>query len=347
MNEIDIVIAGVGRFGALHASVWAQAGARLVGACDPNEERLADVARAHGVAETATELAPLLARLSPSVVVIASDESTHASLALIALEAGCHVFVEKPLALSAADAWTIQEASARVGRHVVTGNISRFAMPYRRMRERLRADAIGRLCALRLRRDFSRSWYASFGDRVHPVWESCIHDIDLAVSFTGAPVTRAMAMSSAAAGAAEPSVISALLEFEGGATATVESAWLVPDTAPDTVSGSLELEGTIAAEAELLGLDGVIRQRLLSDALVEWTTTGSRVPDLSLWPDEDGQVGGALRREVDYALGVVTGQRAHDVIPLDEACWGIAAAEAVELALRTRQPVTVRSLAGG
>lgn len=341
MNEIDIVIAGVGRFGALHALVWTQAGARVVGVCDPNEDRLANVARAHGIAATSTELAPLLDRLSPTVVVIASDESTHASLAIAALKAGCHVFVEKPLALSAADAWAIQDASARTGRHVVTGNISRFATPYRRMRERLRADAIGKLCALRLRRDFSRSWYSSFGDRVHPVWESCIHDMDLAVWFTGAPVTRTMALTSAAAGAAEPSVISALLEFEGGVTATVESAWLVPDTAPDTISGALELEGTIAAETELLGLRGVMRQRLLSDSLIEWTATGSRAPDLSLWPDEDGQVGGALRREVDYAVDVFTGRRPNDVMPLNEACWGVAATEAVELTLRTRQPVTV------
>ncbi|MQA17663.1 MAG: hypothetical protein GEV09_27375 [Pseudonocardiaceae bacterium] len=67
------------------------------------------------------------------------------------------------------------------------------------------------------------------------------------------------------------------------------------------------------------------------------------MPDLSLWPDEDGQIGGALRREVDYTLAVVSGVRAHDVIPLDQACWGVAAAEAVEQALHTRQPVTVGS----
>lgn len=339
MNEIDVVIAGVGRFGALHALVWTQAGARVVGACDPDEERLAEVARRHGIDATATELAPLLDRLSPTVVVIASDESSHAALALTALAAGCHVFVEKPLALSAADASAIQAAASRYERQVVTGNISRFAAPYRRMRERLRAGAIGTLCAIRLRRDFSREWYASFGDRVHPVWESCVHDIDLAVSFAGVPVRRVQATSSAAAGAAEPSVLSALLEFENGVTATVESAWLLPTSAPDTISGSLELDGTIAGEAELLGLDGVLRQRLVSEALVEWTAAGYRVPDLTLWPDDDGQVGGALRREVDYALAVVTGRRAHDVIPLDQACWGVAAAEAVETALRTRQPV--------
>jgi predicted dehydrogenase len=338
-----VAVVGVGRFGALHARVWREAGCRLVGMCDTDGQRLADVAGRFGVDVLDTDAEALLGAVRPDVVVIASDEHSHADLARTALAAGAHVFVEKPLALTAADAWAIHDMAAAAGREVVAGQISRFAAPYVRMRASIAAGRIGKLSALRLRRDFSRAWFAAFGARVHPVWESCIHDIDLAISFVGRPVQRVCAMSSSAADEAEPGVVAALLEFDNGVIATVESAWLVPDTAPQTISGALELQGSIVAEAEALGLAGVLRQRLVGDALVEWLPDGVYVPDLSLWPEEGGVVAGALRSEVDYAIGVFTGERTHDVVPIEQVCWGVEVAEAIVRSLETRAPVTLIS----
>jgi len=159
------------------------------------------------------------------------------------------------------------------------------------------------------------------------------------VSFAGRPVRRVSAVAARAAEAEAPSVVSALLEFEGGVMATVESAWLVPDSAPRTLAGALALDGSIVAEAEVLGAEGILRQRLVADSLVEWTKAGAFVPDLSLWPEEDGTVGGALRQEVAYAIDVFLGRRAPDRVPLQEVCWGIEAAEAVVTSLTTGSPV--------
>jgi predicted dehydrogenase len=336
-----VVVAGVGRFGALHARVWRELGAEVVGLCDVDERRVREVAADLGVDAVSVDLPSLLSRVRPDVVVVVSDESTHTELTVTALESGCHVFVEKPLAMSSADAWRIFATSRAAAREVVAGQISRFAAPYVRMQQTLRAGRVGRLCSLRLRRDFSRQWFLAFGDRVHPVWESCIHDIDLAVSFAGRPVRRATAVAARAAEDEAPSVVSALLEFEGGVIATVESAWLVPDSAPRTLAGALALEGAIVAEAEVLGAEGIIRQRLVADDLVEWTNTGAFVPDLSLWPEEDGTVGGALRQEVAYAIDVFLGRRAPDRVPLREVCWGVEAAEAVVASLAAGAPVDV------
>lgn len=336
-----VVVAGVGRFGTLHTRVWRELGAEVVGLCDVDETRLREVASDLGVQAVSVDLPGLLPRVRPDVVVVVSDESTHADLTVTALESGCHVFVEKPLALSSAEAWRVFAVAAAAGREVVAGQISRFAAPYVRMRQTLVDGHVGRLCALRLRRDFSRQWFLSFGDRVHPVWESCIHDIDLAVSIAGQPVQRVSAVAARAAEDEAPSVVSALLEFQGGVIATVESAWLVPDSAPRTLAGALALDGSIVAEAEVLGTEGILRQRLVADSLVEWTNTGAFVPDLSLWPEEDGTVGGALRREVAYAIDVFRGRRTPDRVPLQEVCWGVEAAEAVVASLAAGSPVDV------
>ena len=80
----------------------------------------------------------------------------------------------------------------------------------------------------------------------------------------------------------------------------------------------------------------------MAENLVEWTNAGAFVPDLSLWPEEDGLVGGALRREVAYAMDVFRGRREPDRVPLREVCWGIEAAEAVVGSLTTGAPVDVR-----
>jgi predicted dehydrogenase len=338
-HGLKVVIAGTGRFGTLHGRVWREAGTHVAGLCDVDRSRLEEASQTLGITKVSTELRSLLEATGADVVVVASDEAAHVPLTLEALDLGCHVFVEKPLALSGDDAWRVHDAAQAAGREVVAGQISRFAAPYARMRATLDAGGVGQLCALRLRRDFSREWFLSFGDRVHPVWESCIHDIDLAISFVRRPVARVTAVQSAAAGDAAPSVVSALLEFEGGVVATIESAWLVPQAAPQTLAGALALDGSIVGEAEILGLDGVMRQSLVSDGLVEWTSAGAFIPDLSLWPEEDGRIGGALRQEVEYAIGVFTGVREPDRVPLKEVCWGVSAAEAIVRSLETGQPV--------
>lgn len=332
-STLEIAIVGVGRFGALHCRTWTEAGAELVGISDPSSDRLTEVGEAFGVPVRTKGLSELLDAVHPDAVVIASDEDTHAELALAALQAGCHVFVEKPLAQSSAEAWAIHRRAQEAGREVVVGNISRFATPYARMCSTLRRGDLGELYTLRLRRDFSYAWYQDFGDRVHPVWESMIHDIDLAISFAAAPVASVVAFRSEAAGKDADAVISALLRFQTGVTATVESSWLLPASTPGTLDGLLDLGGAILASAELLGAEGVIRQQLGIGGLVEWSGAGARHPDLVLWPEENGRVGGALRSEVEHAIGQFLGRGEPAVIPLDQACWGIEVAEALVASL--------------
>jgi predicted dehydrogenase len=176
---------------------------------------------------------------------------------------------------------------------------------------------------------------------VHPVWESCIHDIDLAVYFHAEPATRVFAAESRAAGEAAPSVITAIVEFASGATSTIESAWTVPLRGPQSLAGLLALDGTIDGEAQLIGSLGTARQRLVGDALTVWTDDLSLAPDLSLWPEEDGRVGGALRTEVAYASSVFRRERPNSVMPVEQAVWGVAIAEAIVRSAATGKPVTL------
>ncbi len=338
---LRVVIAGAGRFGELHLRTWLEAGAIVSAVVDVNAARAGAVARRWDVERHGTRLEEVLPGQGADVVVVATDESSHSSLADEGIAAGCDVFVEKPFALSAEAAERTAARAVEAGREIVVGQISRFAQPYRYLRSALEEGMLGSLWATRLRRDFSRAWFADFGDRVHPVWESCIHDIDLAVYFHAEPAKRVFATESRAAGAAAPSVISAIVEFASGATSTIESAWTVPRRGPQSLAGLLALDGTIDGEAQLIGSLGTARQRLVGDALTVWTDDLSLAPDLSLWPEEDGRVGGALRTEVAYASAVFRRERANTVMPVEQAVWGVAIAEAIIESATTGQPISL------
>jgi len=340
-RPLRVVIAGAGRFGQLHLRAWRESGAEVVGVIDVDAARAEAVARRWEVPHHGTALPDTLAGVDTDLVVVASDESSHSALADQAIASGCDVFVEKPFALSAAAAENTAAAARDAGREIVVGQISRFAQPYRYLQAALQDGMLGSLWATRLRRDFSRAWFADFGDRVHPVWESCIHDIDLAVYFHAERATRVFATESRAAGAAAPSVISAIVEFASGATSTIESAWTVPQRGPQSLAGLLALDGTIDGEAQLIGSLGTARQRLVGDALTVWTDERSLAPDLSLWPEEDGRVGGALRAEVAYAGEVFRRDRVNLVMPVEHAIWGIAIAEAIVASARSGEPVSL------
>ena len=157
----------------------------------------------------------------------------------------------------------------------------------------------------------------------------------------GEPAVRVFASESRAAGEAAPSVVSAIVEFASGTTSTIESAWTVPERGPQSLAGLLALDGSIDGEAQLLGSLGTARQRLVSDALAVWTDDLSLVPDLSLWPEEDGRVGGALRAEVAYASAVFRRERPNTVVPVEQAVWGVAIAEGMVESARSGQPVTL------
>lgn len=338
-SPLRVVVAGAGRFGELHLRAWRESGAEIAGVADIDGARAAAVAARWDAERAGTTLAEALGT-GADVVVVATDESSHSALADQAIESGCDVFVEKPFALSRAAAERTAALAHERGREIVTGQISRFAEPYRYLRRAIEQGSLGVVWATRLRRDFSRSWFADFGDRVHPVWESCIHDIDLAVFFHGEPAVRVFAAESRAAGAAAPSVVSAIVEFASGATSTIESAWAVPGRAPQSLAGLLALDGTIDGEAQVIGSLGTARQRLVGDALTVWTDDASLAPDLSLWPEEDGRVGGALRAEVAYASSVFRRERENTVMPVEQAVWGVAIAEAVVASAASGLPVS-------
>jgi len=76
----------------------------IVAVCDQDENRAHEFAQRFHIPKTYTCVSQLLQEQTPEVIHVMTPPQTHASVALQAIGAGCHVFVEKPMAVSVADA---------------------------------------------------------------------------------------------------------------------------------------------------------------------------------------------------------------------------------------------------
>lgn len=116
-------VIGAGVFGGYHARQYARLpGVTFSGVYDTHPERAAKVAMSLG-GRAFAELDQLLAEVD--VVTVASPASHHAEQALAAIAAGKHVYVEKPIAISLADAERVRAAAGRAGLVVACGHQER------------------------------------------------------------------------------------------------------------------------------------------------------------------------------------------------------------------------------
>ena len=113
MTDLRVLVVGLGTMGMSHARAYARIdGFEVVGVC---ERRIADRVLPPPLAKAQrfSDFGLALKALSPDVVSINTWSDTHADYAVRSMEAGAHVFVEKPLAETVADAERVVETAVR------------------------------------------------------------------------------------------------------------------------------------------------------------------------------------------------------------------------------------------
>ena len=144
---LRIGIAGLGRMGRHHASNLAHRvlGAELVAGCSPLADELAWARDTLGVAHGYRDYAQLLAHPGLDAVFLVTPTTLHADQIIGALDAGKHVFCEKPLALNIADCLRVEEKAAKHPKQkAMIGYVRRFDPSYRDAYDKIEAGLIGR-----------------------------------------------------------------------------------------------------------------------------------------------------------------------------------------------------------
>jgi len=126
-RTINIGIIGCGTIGKVHAASIAKAGTcRVTAACDIDPAALAAFGEQCPVDHATADYRELLADKAIDAVTVGLPNHLHAPVTIAALKAGKHVFCEKPIATSYADAETMARVSRETGRRLVIGVVNRY-----------------------------------------------------------------------------------------------------------------------------------------------------------------------------------------------------------------------------
>jgi predicted dehydrogenase len=223
-TPIRVAVAGAGYWGINHVRAFARLpGAELVAVADPDERARG---RAAQLAPHARIEARIDALLTPDVdaIVLATPAASHAAHAQAALQAGKHVFVEKPLALTVADARATVAAAKAAKRTLMVGHLMLYHPAFRRLAELVRGGELGRvyyLYALRVNLGRLRS-------DENALWSFAPHDLSMILDLVqSTPLTVAARGESYLQPGVED-VVFVNLAFSDRTMAQIQLSWLDP-----------------------------------------------------------------------------------------------------------------------
>lgn len=220
-NQKNLAVIGCGHWGKNLARNFAQLGA-LKAVVDPNPETAKVQAEANSV--VAMTLDEVLADPEIRSVAIAAPAELHKRLTLQALEAGKHVYVEKPLALSVKDGEEMRDAARAAGLTLMVGHLLQYHPVFVALREKVRAGDLGKL-----RYAYShRLSMGKFRIEEDAFWSLAPHDVSMLLAlFDEAPSeVRGGGLDFVTKGVADEARLD--MVFPSGGRAHVFASWLHP-----------------------------------------------------------------------------------------------------------------------
>ncbi len=228
-----ILVAGCGTMGASHARAYQKIdGYEIVGLVSRRPETREALNRALGGGLALfADYAQALAATRPEVVSINTYPDTHAAYAIQALRTGAHVFLEKPIAISEADARAVVDAAHSADRKLVVGYILRHHPAWIRFIELARA--LGKPLVMRMnlnQQSSGAAWQTqrSLLDSVSPLVDCGVHYVDVMCQMTGARPVRVSAIGARLAGDIAPGMYNygqLQVVFEDGSVGWYEAGW--------------------------------------------------------------------------------------------------------------------------
>ena len=311
MERVSYGVIGSGFMGGVLARTASQLRtARCVGAADTDLGRAQALAQALGC-KAYTSYEQMLAREQPDAVLIATPEDSHCQPALAAAGHKCHIFMEKPLATSLADADRILEACNHHRVKLMMGHVLRFEINYAMIESAIREGEIGRFLSAYARRVTPISEARRLGGRVSPVTYIAVHDIDQMLWYHPQPVRSVYARALRGRVWDELHTFDSAwvtIEFADGALGVHEVGWCLPvEWAGWTTPASWGGFGDVCMN--VIGTEGVLNLNFTPMNLYGCTRDGWKLPDTRHWPKMNGEYVGAVKHEMEHFFGCILDDR--------------------------------------
>jgi myo-inositol 2-dehydrogenase/D-chiro-inositol 1-dehydrogenase len=231
-RELTVGLVGAGLIAGVHAHAYRDSPAvRLVAVADPVPGKAERLAAAHG-ARAVPDLDALL-DLGVDVVDVCTPPPHHAEPTIAALDAGRHVFCEKPLTRTLDEARRVVAAAERATGLLMVGHVTRYEPDHVAAREAVVAGDLGEV---RLVTHSTASaapgwseggWLVDPAQSGGPLVDQAVHAFDYARWVVGSPAVRVHCM--AAAGVAGPATYTlTTVRYANDAIAHVECSWVHP-----------------------------------------------------------------------------------------------------------------------
>lgn len=193
-ERVRILVVGVGNMGLSHARAYlSNPGFELVGLMSRTIRSRTDLPPEFASIPRFEDFDEAIAETRPHAVSINTYPNTHADYALRAMDAGCHVFMEKPIATNEADARAVVAKAKEKNRKLVLGYILRVHPSWAKLVEIGRT--LGKPLVMRMNLNQQSSgpawnWHKNLMESLTPIVDCGVHYVDVMCQLTGAKPVR-------------------------------------------------------------------------------------------------------------------------------------------------------------
>ncbi len=199
-NKLKVLVVGCGNMGYSHALAYHKIdGFEIIGLVSRHEDakRRGEVAKEFGVLREFDDYYSALDAVEPDVVSINTYPDSHAEYVMAALDAACHVFVEKPLACTVEEAVAITQKAAEVKRKIVVGYILRHHPAWQKFVEL--SHTLGKPLVMRMnlnQQSSGAAWetHKKLMNGISPIVDCGVHYVDMMCLMTRSRPVRVQAI---------------------------------------------------------------------------------------------------------------------------------------------------------
>ena len=291
MNKLKIAVIGTGLVGSFHAETFFRnPNSELIAVCDIDKEKVNKIANRFKC-KAYNEFESLINTEELDAISIATPEQIRIAPALLAIERGLKILLEKPLGRNLKD---IENLVNKIKNHnkLISVNFILHEDPrYKLMKEKIKNNEIGEIVSCYARRRGNR-----FGIEIYAPWtdlisSTLIHDIQMVMSINNSKPERiyAEAVIRECAKFDSHDAVMSLIKFTDGSIASFETSWVLPKNQPEFLDPALHVigdKGSIIIEGSSMGMQIQTEKSYMK-------------PDIANWPIIDSKVEGCLKRNLD------------------------------------------------
>ena len=314
-EKINALVIGCGSIGKRHIGVLLELGLTHITAADPSDSQLDGIRELFPSVKTVKDYKEALKNDRFDVAFVFTPTGMHLSVMKEVLNAGCHVFVEKPLANSTNGVDEIKELAHSKGLLVMVGFCFRYHEVLKRAKVLLESGTIGRLINVRalmgepfaeIQPNYLNMYYSKYSGAFE-----LVHDLDLALWYSGQEVEEVYSVYGPFSdmGMESPDSVELLLRFKDRGAANVHLDFYQHPRRRQIdlmgVKGTITVEFASWDEATLSYYNTDIRR---------WERTTYKTARNDMFRDEDAEFLNAVLGEGEISCTIDEAMRSLSVI---------------------------------